>query len=84
MGYLIFRDRESGALLMSKRHALREPAWEHVAKILQDMYPNHMVFNPLRTCPHGRVISVYTSKDKKGVGRSGSSVNLWAVKGALK
>ncbi len=84
MGYLIIQCKESGQVLSATKHALAQPMYEYVRAKLTAMFPGHDVFDPLTSCPGGRIMIVYTSRQKNGVGRSGSQFTLWAVKARVR
>lgn len=60
--------------------------YEAMREYLHRLYPGRQVFSPLEPVPTGQsftTITMYTSPRKDGVGRSGSSVFMWAVSPTL-
>jgi len=78
MAYLIFS--QGSEVLKAKRHALQEPSYSVMRSELEKLYPGSVVASPLEPAPeHSIMVCAYVSKDKNGVGRSGSSIYRWAV-----
>jgi len=83
MLYLVAFEKgvESPKAVKPMRGEWRNLDYGTMRKLLEQIYPQHQIFSPLENAaPDSILVSIWSSKSKDGVGRSGGRFYEWAVK----
>lgn len=80
MRYIVVFDGEVLAGNKPMRGEFKQFTYGAIRLFLTELFPNHMIASPLEDMPPGgRVLGVYVSPNKEGVGRIDHNFQQWAV-----